>query len=127
MSGRDIDIKDSEAVIGPVINTLPVVFRFEPEADLATQLLKTLQNIGNVSQYQWSTAQQINHHVTTLLVNYDNKRGMMPHLGFDSIDSSGFSLSVLVGLDGSFRSVFDPNIYSHDSVDQISHYFHNML
>ncbi|KAL9125340.1 MAG: hypothetical protein Q9217_005441 [Psora testacea] len=129
VAGREIQT-EHETVVGPMMNTLPLVVKLRDGAPIEMQLTEVLHGLGEIGQFSWSSSRQIAYRLSNLLaLQYDffPYELTLPRKKVTMYENTTFPLNLLVDEDSSFRLTYDGSQYSEKSMQHLSHQFSNAI
>lgn len=144
VSCRPRNLKDSDKILGPLINTVPVVFRPENDKNISEQLSRFRSNFIESMSYAWIGLGEITKQAgkDVNLINhlfvYDN----FPEINFSNIEKNigikvtsfnleetteyPLTIEVSKGENIKLRFNYDNNIYSKESISRLAKLYRNI-
>ncbi|KID65385.1 nonribosomal peptide synthase GliP, partial [Metarhizium brunneum ARSEF 3297] len=95
LSGRDIDLINSDRIVGPMINVCPFPIEIDEERSAAALLAGVQEKLLNIQEFQWSASKYLTENISSTLqsdmfsslvamqVNLQNRFGNSRHRTYD--------------------------------------------
>ncbi|RDW70942.1 putative non-ribosomal peptide synthetase GliP [Coleophoma cylindrospora] len=129
VSGRQTPLV-SQTAVGTLMANLPLKVRIKADWSVSQLLRETMEGLSQISEFSWSTPDQINHRLSSVIAlqyDYPEYELSIPRLSTECFENTAFPLNLLVEEEGIFRLVFDSSVYSQNSAEDITKHFQNAL
>jgi non-ribosomal peptide synthetase component F len=125
---------EHQDAVGLYMSTLPLAFRFGNDANetVAARLQQTMHDLAAVGEYAWARSDQVGlgprlRNLLSMQLPLPGAHSRPPAVRAESLENSGFPLSMLVEADGSLRLLYDETQFDARTIRRLGDHFNHAL
>ena len=132
LSGRSLPIPNAMTVVGPLVNTLPLLIEIKRETSVKDFILSVFQTLVELEAFQWTTpangfSRQYESALAVQLQQPNPSKFRVTPLESRTQQNSEIPLSIAVEADGKILFRYHRHRFSRKNIDRLAVCYHNAL
>ena len=133
LSGRDLPLAGVKETIGPLMNTLPLCLKIDPDLSATSFVCSVMESLTELGEFQWTTPENgfSNNFESALAVQFPQveppKNSIRPVGEAHAQQATEIPLSVMIEHDSKIRLVYHSQKYRKADMDRVGAFFYRTL